>query len=369
MFEGIKKNFGFGCMRLPMQGDQVDYAEFNRMIDAYLDAGFNYFDTAHGYISGLSETALRDCLTARYPRERYILANKLSGSFFDREEDIRPLFQEQLAQTGVDYFDFYLMHSMTAKGYEKYRACNAFEAAKQLKAEGKIRHIAMSFHDKADVLRQILTEQPAVEAVQIQFNYLDYNDPDVQSGAVYRVCREFGKPVIVMEPVKGGRLVNLPSAAAEILESLHGGSSASYAIRYAAGFEGVFMVLSGMSDMAQMEDNLSYMSKFQPLSRREQEALEQVAGILRRERDMISCTGCRYCVDDCPQHIAIPELFACMNQRTQTERHDPAGYAACTQEGGKASDCVRCGRCEAACPQHLKIRDLLRRVAAVYEGV
>lgn len=367
---GTDKKLGFGCMRLPMQGEEVDIAEMNRMVDAFLDAGFHYFDTAHGYLQGKSETALKTCLTSRYPRDRYILTNKLSGNFFKTEADIRPFFESQLEACGVDYFDFYLMHAQSAENYPHYKKCRAYETAFALKAEGKVRHVGLSFHDRPEMLDQILTEYPQVEAVQIQFNYADYNDPGVQSRACYEVCRKHGKPIIVMEPVKGGNLVNLPKEAEAILKELHGGSLASYAVRFAAGFPGIRMVLSGMSDLAQMEDNLSYMKNFQPLNGQEQAAVEKVQAIFRN-KDLIPCTGCRYCTDGCPQQISIPDLFATMNaKRVNHDRNADHDYNEIhTRPGSRASDCVKCGKCEKVCPQHLPIRKLLEDVAKEFEKV
>ena len=211
--EKIRKNFGFGCMRLPMIGEDVDIEQTKQMVDCFLEQGFNYFDTAHGYLQGKSELALKECLTSRYPREDYVLTDKLSGSYFKKEEDIRPFFESQLAACGVDYFDFYLMHSQSTTNYQHFRDCRAYETAFALKAEGKVRHVGISFHDRAAVLEQILTDYPAIEVVQIQFNYLDYDDVAVQSRKCYEVCRRHGKPVLVMEPVKGGNLVNLPDDA------------------------------------------------------------------------------------------------------------------------------------------------------------
>lgn len=288
--ERIKKNFGFGCMRLPMKDGEVDTAEMNRMVDAFLDSGFNYFDTAHGYLGGKSETALKACLTSRYPRDRYILTNKLTNFFFKKQEDIRPFFESQLKACGVDYFDIYLMHAQGADNFAYFKKCHAYETALELMAEGKFRHFGISFHDRAEVLEQILTEYPQIEVVQIQFNYVDYDDPAVESRKCYEVCRKFGKPVIVMEPVKGGNLVNLPENAKVILDELQGGSPASYAIRFAAGFDGIMMVLSGMSDMEQMQDNLSYMKDFQPLSDKELAAVSKVREIFQA-MNLIPCTA------------------------------------------------------------------------------
>lgn len=196
--ELVKKNFGFGCMRLPMQGDQVDTVETCKMVDAFLEAGFNYFDTAHGYLDGKSELALRECLTSRYPRDRYILTDKLTNFYFKKEEDIRPFFESQLAACGVEYFDFYLMHAQDARNFGFFKQCRAYETAFELKKEGKVRHVGISFHDRPEVLEQILTEYPQIEVVQIQFNYVDYEDEAVQSKNCYEVCRKHGKPVLVM---------------------------------------------------------------------------------------------------------------------------------------------------------------------------
>lgn len=364
----VKKNFGFGCMRLPMNGDQVDIAETTRMVDEFLAQGFNYFDTAHGYIGGKSELALKECLTSRYPREAYSLTDKLTDSYFKTETDIRPFFEGQLEACGVDYFDFYLMHAQNADNFKKFKACRAYETAFALKAEGRIRHVGLSFHDRAEVLDQILTEYPQIEVVQIQFNYLDYDDIAVQSRKCYEVCRKHGKPVLVMEPVKGGSLVNLPEEAKKVLDDLHGGSPASYAIRFAAGFPGMMMVLSGMSDLEQMKDNLSYMRDFKPLNETELAAVNKVQEIFHK-MNMIPCTACRYCVEGCPKQISIPDLFAIMNIK-QLHHDWNADYyyeEVHTASGRRASDCLKCGKCEKICPQHLPIRKLLEEIAKEFD--
>ena len=364
----IKKNFGFGCMRLPMKNGEVDTAEMNKMVDAFLDAGFNYFDTAHGYLQGKSEQALKTCLTSRYPRERYILTNKLTADYFKTEADIRPFFESQLEACGVDYFDIYLMHAQGLVNYSHFKQCRAYETAFALKAEGKVRHVGISFHDRAEVLEQILNDYPEIEVVQIQFNYVDYDDPAVQSRACYEVCRKHNKPIIVMEPVKGGNLVNLPEDARAVLDELHGGSAASYALRFAAGFDGMLMVLSGMSDLAQMQDNISFMRDFKPLNETELAAVKKVQEIFK-SKHLIPCTSCRYCTAGCPKQISIPDLFAIMN--TKQLYHDwNADYyyeEVHTAPGRRASDCIKCGKCEKSCPQHLPIRRLLEDVAREFE--
>ena len=233
------------------------------MVDTILEQGFNYFDTAHGYLNGKSELALNECLASRHKREEYILTDKLTMPYFNKQEDIRPFFESRLEACGVEYFDFYLMHAQSKDIFAHFKKCHAYETALELKEEGKIRHFGISFHDKAEVLEKILKEYPQIEVVQIQFNYVDYEDPAVESRKCYEVCRRYNKPAIIMEPVKGGNLVNLPEDAKKILDDLHGGSTASYAVRFAASFGGVMMVLSGMSNLEQMKDNLSYMKEFE----------------------------------------------------------------------------------------------------------
>ena len=371
-FPEIHGNFGFGCMRLPMKDGKVNYNEFSSMADAFIASGLNYFDTAHGYIGGQSETAIRDCVAKRHDRSEFLLTDKLTTPYFNREEDICPFFESQLAACGVEYFDFYLMHAQDRNNYQKYKRCRAYETAWQLKQEGKIRHFGISFHDKAEVLDMILTEHPEVEIVQIQFNYVDYEDASVESRKVYEVCEKHGKPVIVMEPVKGGSLVNLPAEADNILRGLNGGSNASYALRFAASFPNMAMVLSGMSDMAQMEDNLSAMRDFVPLNKTEMDAVHRVCDIFR-SLNLVPCTGCRYCVEEstCPKGIRIPDMFSSLNAHEAFHNWNTGYYynnVITGEEHGKASECIRCGKCERVCPQHLPIRELLKKVASTFEG-
>lgn len=364
LFDKVKNRLGFGCMRLKMIGEEVDLEEFSRMIDAFISAGFNYFDTAHGYIGGKSEVAIRECLTKRYNREDYFLANKLSDWYFEREEDIIPLFESQLKQCGVDYFDVYFFHCMTRKAYEKHKSCNTFEIIKGLKAKGRIRHIAMSFHDTAEVLDKILTERPFIEFVQLQFNYLDYDDPGVQSKACYDVAVKHKKKIIVMEPVRGGYLVNLPKEAQRLFDSFGKGSYASYALRFAASFPEVHMVLSGMNDMDMLRDNISTFKNFEPLSKKELLATDKAREIIREARQ-IPCTACSYCTEVCPKRIPIPELFSTYNKvlgaritRGQAKEEFPKGKSG-------ACDCIKCGKCEKVCPQGIEIRKNLEAIAKI----
>lgn len=366
-FPEIKKNFGFGCMRLPMKNSEVDLDEFSKMVDYFLDNGFNYFDTAHGYLGGKSETAIRECLAKRHDRSEFLLVNKLTDDYFSKPEDLRPFFDSQLEACGVEYFDFYLMHAQNVLNFEKYRRCGAYEFAFELKKEGKVRHVGLSFHDKADVLDNILNLYPQIEVVQIQFNYLDYEDAQVESKKCYNVCVKHNKPVIVMEPVRGGSLVNLPPKAQTVLNELSSGSNASYAIRFAASFDNMAMVLSGMSNMEQLQDNLSYMKNFKPVSDTEKAALKKICEILNEE-NLIKCTACEYCIAGCPKKIAIPNIFADFNSKTRDNNWmGKFYYDIHTKNHGKASDCIKCGKCEKACPQHLEIRKYLEDVAAAFE--
>jgi predicted aldo/keto reductase-like oxidoreductase len=359
---------GFGCMRLPMNGSKVDYEEFNKMIDYYIENGFNYFDTAHGYLNGESEIAIRECLSSRYDRDKYELTDKLTQNYFNKEEDIIPFFENQLKWCGVDYFDYYLMHAQDRENYKHFMKCNAYEVAKKLKSDGKIKHLGISFHDTADILDMILSEHPEIEIVQIQLNYIDYESAGVQSKECYEVCRKYNKPVLVMEPVKGGGLVNLPQTAKDVFDSLNNDLSyASYAVRFAASFDGIYKVLSGMSNFEQLKDNVSYMKDFKPITKEEQEAINKVVKILK-DLGGIPCTACRYCTEGCPMKISIPDLFACYNAKKQfNDWNSSMYYEKHTKENGKASACIKCGACERVCPQHLPIRKLLEDVKEIFE--
>ena len=349
MFENVKHNFGFGCMRLPMKDGEVDKAEFNRMIDTFIGAGFNYFDTAHGYIDGKSERAIRECLTSRYDRSEYLLANKLSDWFFEKEEEVIPFFEQQL-------------DALNRNSYQKHKNCNTFAIVNRLKEEGKVKHVCLSFHDTADILDTILTEQPQIEAVQLQINYLDYDDPAVQSKLCYDVAVKHGKKVIVMEPIKGGALVNLPDAAVAEFKKISSAATVSFALRYAASFPEVFMVLSGMGNMDMMLSNLQTMNPFIPLSKQEFAVTDTVREIIRKY-NQIPCTKCRYCAEVCPKAVPIADLFATYNTYAlaQATKEDTAKQLNAFPV--KATDCISCGKCETICPQNIAIREKLTSLA------
>lgn len=368
-FPEIRGRLGFGCMRLAQGADgKADRALFSTLVDRFLAAGFNYFDTAHVYLDGDSELALRDCLTERYPREAYLLADKLSDSCFEASEDIRPFFERQLAACGVEYFDFYLMHCIVEDNYEKFRRCRGFETAFALKREGKIRHVGFSFHEGPELLERVLKEYPEVEFVQLQINYLDYDTAPVEGKANLEVCARYGKPVIVMEPVKGGKLAALPAAAQEALAACSAGSAASYALRFSANCPQVVLTLSGMNSEMQLEDNLSVMAEAKPLSEKERSAVSEVCRILRAQ-GMYQCTDCRYCVKGCPQNIFIPRLlFLANNRRAFDDMTAIRKYQRETRSTSPASACVGCGQCESVCPQHLPIRSYLGKISEEFDA-
>ena len=364
MDKKINKLLGFGCMRLPMNGTNVDLVEFQKMVDTYMSNGFNYFDTARVYIGGLSEKAIKECVSKKYDRESFILTDKLTGSCFEKEEDIFQFFESQLESCGVEYFDYYLMHAQNRNNYKKFMACHAYEKAVELKKIGKIRHIGISFHDTADILEQILIEHPEIEVVQIQFNYLDYYSPNVQSKLLYDLLRKYNKYILVMEPVKGGTLANIPDSVKPLFEPLKSSNSyASYAIRFVASHEGIIQILSGMSNLSQMEDNISYMKDFVPLTIDELGQINKIRQSLY-ELNGVPCTSCRYCVDGCPQKIIIPELFSLYNESILNKVNNKDQYF---KHSSLASRCIKCGKCEKICPQHLNIRDLLVKIKDIYE--
>lgn len=372
------KKLGFGMMRLPLAdpNDQSrpELDQVCRMVDTFLERGFTYFDTAYMYHEHQSERVVKQALVDRYPRERFLLADKMpmmeltGGTPADQER----IFNEQLEKCGVDYFDYYLLHSLQSSHYETAQRLDSFAFLQRKRAEGKARHIGFSYHDSAALLDQILTEHPEVEFVQLQLNYLDWETESIQSRLCYETAVRHGKKVVVMEPVKGGRLARLPQAAEALLKSCHPDwSPASWALRFAAGLSEVLVVLSGMSDLEQLEDNTASLDGAAPLTPAERAVLDQALEQIKAATK-ISCTACRYCVEGCPQHIAIPEYFEQYNIEKQVGRADRGVSLSCYNSlilsHGKASECVACGQCESVCPQHIPIIDWLKKVAETFEG-
>ena len=361
-------------MRLPLLNEEdkksIDKEQACQMTDLFLERGFTYFDTAYMYHEYESERAVKDFLVTRKDRGSYTLASKLPVMQLKEKEDMERIFNEQREKCGVEYFDYYLLHALDAEHYKTVKRLGCFEFAMQKKAEGKVKHVGFSFHDSADVLDEILTDHPEAEFVQLQLNYLDWEDAKVQSRKCYETAVKHGKKVVVMEPVKGGTLANLPAKAKEVLHGLHPDwSDASWAIRFVASLENAMVVLSGMSNLQQMEDNSGYMEQFEPLTEQEKKVLlGQVVDIIH-EAAKIPCTACRYCVEGCPMSIAIPEYFALYNAEI-TEKGTPEHkeqFEALAKEHGKPGDCVACGQCEGACPQHLPAIEWLKKVAEVFE--
>ncbi len=368
------KKLGFGMMRLPLLDPEnaasVDRAQVSDMVDAFLANGFTYFDTAYMYHNYQSELVVRETLVERHPRESFQLASKLPTMRLEKEGDQERIFAEQLEKCGVEYFDYYLIHTLNTQLYEIAEKFDSFGFVAKMKQEGKVKQLGFSFHDTAEVLDKILTAHPEVDFVQIQLNYLDWENPRVQSRLCHEVCVRHGKQIIVMEPVKGGTLAKMPKRVESLLKQAEPERSIpSWAIRFAAGCQNVFMVLSGMSNMAQLEDNMSYMADFEPLTSAKEALLHDVVRILY-EDIAVDCTACRYCVEDCPKRIEIPKYFALYNaakhgeEETETAK---AAYLELTQKYGKASACIRCHKCENNCPQHIRIPDALVKVAECFE--
>ncbi|MBE7068912.1 MAG: 4Fe-4S dicluster domain-containing protein [Ruminococcaceae bacterium] len=364
---------GFGLMRLPETDGKIDIEKVCRMVDSYMDAGFTYFDTAYVYHGGNSEKAVKEAIVKRYPRDSFTLATKLPAWCIHSYEDRDKIFNEQLERCGVDYFDFYLLHSIEdGNNYNNYVKYDCFNWGIQKKAEGKIKHFGFSYHGTPELLIKIVDSHPEIEFVQIQLNYADWDNKIVHSGELYQILAERNIPIIVMEPCKGGKLANHDEECEAILKNVRPDKSvASWAFRYVGSLPGVTTILSGMSTQDQLEDNMNTFKNFEPLSDEEKEAIEKVKEVMFRV-ELVGCTACRYCVDGCPMHIAIPDVISAVN----TKRKFPGDvrpnffYGGLVERdgNGKASMCIGCGQCEGVCPQHLPIIEIMKEAVEKFES-
>ena len=358
---------GFGFLRLPQAGGDYDWDAISAMTDAFLERGGRYFDTCYTYLDGESERAIRDCLVRRYPRERFVLADKLPGYLCRSQADCQRYYDEERRRCGVEYFDVYMLHWLNRENYALAERYGEFDFIAERKARGEVGRIGFSYHDSAALLDEILTKHPEVDLVQIQVNYLDWDAAGIEAGKCYEVCVRHGKPIVVMEPVKGGTLASLPAEAEAELRALHPDwSAADWALRFVRGLPQVEVTLSGMSAMDQVTAN---MRSVEPLTDSEREALQKAAALINA-RTAVACTGCRYCVSHCPQNIPIPDYFKMYNE---LRRYPEEGwkirpvYESLSLAHGRASDCVECGRCAEHCPQHLPVPEHMKAVAAALD--
>lgn len=369
------KKLGFGLMRLPILDSEdqksIDFEQLELMVDTFLERGFTYFDTAYMYHDYESEIALREALVKRHPRDSFTVATKLPTMFLKKVEDMERIFNEQLEKTGVTYFDYYLLHNLDVARFATAEKLGAFDFVLEKKAEGKAKQVGFSFHDSAALLDEILTAHPEMDFVQLQLNYADWENESIQSRKCYEVAEKHGKPVIVMEPIKGGTLAELPARAGQLFKEYRPeASEASWAIRFAASHDNVMMVLSGMSNQTQLLDNTGYMSDFEPLNAEEHKRIGQAVSIIREEI-AVPCTACQYCVEGCPMGIQIPKVFALYNAEKQAKAQafsvHKMYYNNLTKTSAKASACINCRKCEKSCPQHIEITKFLEDVVQTFE--
>ena len=368
---GEMPKIGFGLMRLPEKDGAIDIEQVSQMADAYMEAGFNYFDTAYVYHGGNSEKVVKEAIVKRFPRESFTIATKLPAWFLHSPEDRDKVFEEQLDRCGVDYFDYYLLHSLEdGNNYDTYEKYDCFDWGIKKRDEGKIRHFGFSFHGTPELLVQVLDKHPEIEFVQIQLNYADWDNKIVHSGELYEILRDRNIPMIIMEPAKGGKLANLDDECAEILKAIRPDKSiASWAFRYVGSLPGIATILSGMSTPEQMEDNINTFKDFEPLSEEELAAIDKVKEIMNRV-ELAGCTSCKYCVEGCPMGISIPDVISAVNTRRKFpgDMRPQFFYNGLVDRYSHASDCIACGQCEGVCPQHLPIISLMQEAVEKFEG-
>lgn len=368
------KKLGFGLMRLPLidaeDKKSIDFESFQAMVDLFMEKGFMHFDTAYMYHGEESEGAFKKAVVERYPREAFSVTDKMPIYMVEKKEDLEEIFERQLERCGLTYFDYYWVHALNHQRYGICQEVDAFGFLQKKKEEGKIRHIGFSFHDSAEVLEEILSQEPSVEFVQLQINYLDWEDKEIQSRLCYEIARKYHKKIFVMEPVKGGTLAQLPVEAETVLNAQDPKASmASWALRFAASLEDVVMVLSGISELWQLEENIEIFSELRPLEKEDYLLLDQVASLIKKSRK-IACTSCRYCIEGCPVHIAIPEYFEIFNRCVDLGgAEDPVIKEDLTRLlnlYGKPWECIACGQCEEACPQFLPIIENLKKISELF---
>ena len=364
---------GFGFMRLPTlpggTDKDIDLEKTKKMVDLFMARGYTYFDTAYMYHGGMSEDAIRQTVVERYPRERFTVTDKMPIWNIKTSEDYEEIFQTQLKRTGLEYFDYYFLHGISEEKLDMIDSTGGWDYMKRLKERGLVRHIGFSFHSPAACLDRILAEHPETELVQLQINYADWDSDTVQAGACYETARKHAVPVTIMEPIRGGALAVMHPDAAQVIRDYAPESTAAYwALRFCASLDGLITILSGMSSLEQVDENTRVMASMQPLEEADRRMLSRVMEKLNA-LPTIPCTGCKYCITNCPKNIPTPEIIHQLNEYTKYQNLDGVrrSYAMETKDGGRASDCVECRSCEEHCPQHLHITELLKKAAATFE--